>query len=119
MRAGALAAAKLLAICYGSMAIGFPLVIWAFGLRLGDGWGLLTARHYGLLIVLGVAPLILAGVAVFQLVMHELCRVLGERLARTTGKDRTGTLHSQPVQRTEPAGTLLVVRGPARRRLGH
>ena len=71
IRAGSLAVAKLLAMCYGAMAIGFPLVIRAFGLTWHDGWALLTARHYGLLIMLAVAPLILAGLAVFQLIMHE------------------------------------------------
>ena len=86
MRAGTLAVGKLLAICYGSMAIGFPLVIWAFGLTMRDGWSLLTARHYGLLIVLGVAPLILAGLAVFQLVMHELCGVRAGRARKDNGK---------------------------------
>lgn len=81
VRAAALAVTKLLAICYGAIAVGYPLVIWAFGLTLRDGWSLLTARHYGLLIILSVAPLILAGLAVFQLITHELGGAL-ERKAR-------------------------------------
>lgn len=90
MRAGTLAVAKLLAICYGSMAIGFPLVVWAFGLTLGDGWSLLTARHFGLLIGLGITPLVLAGVAVFRLVMQELCGVAGGKDRGDNGKGSDG-----------------------------
>ena len=86
LRAGTLAVVKLLAICYGAMAVGFPLVIWGFGLTLREGWGLLTARRYGLLIVLIVLPLVFAGLGVFQLVMHELGRVLGRKVREHEGK---------------------------------
>ena len=107
----------------------------SYGPGSGGDWSVSRLAGAGWTALFALTAIALGGIAKSTRVTFVWLKWLGITLGRSVSlppsilhQERDGLplpdetqepLHNQPMQGTEPAGKLLVVREPARRRLGH